>query len=193
MLGAAAIAEVDPDDSLPPTLIARWGEDLTKLFEEHSKPRWTWFEPVMAYDNARLSEALIRAGLATGREDFVRAGIRSLDWLMKQQLSEDGHFCAVGSDSFGRVYAQSLPFDQQPVDACDAAFCASGEKRWRRAAVNAYRWFLGKNVLGVEVGDAETGECYDGLIPTGINRNRGAESILAFHHATVTIQRHRGA
>jgi glycosyltransferase involved in cell wall biosynthesis len=203
MLGAAAIigsdiAGSDSDDSLPQQMIARLGDALNGLFGEYHKPGWDWFEPVLAYDNARLSEALIRGGLAIGRTDFVRRGIRSLDWLMKQQTNEDGHFRAIGSDSFGRIYAPPLPFDQQPieawaaVDACDAAFGASGEKRWQRAAVNAYRWFLGKNELGVAVGDAETGECYDGLIPTGVNRNRGAESILAFHHATITIQRHRG-
>ena len=65
--------------------------------------------------------------------------------------------------------------------------------RWQKSARNAYRWFLGKNELGMALGDIETGECFDGLIPTGVNRNRGAESILAFHLATVTIQRHQPA
>jgi hypothetical protein len=90
-----------------------------------------------------------------------------------------------------------LPFDQQPleawaaVDACDAAYAATGDIQWQSYARTAYRWFLGQNELGVSLGDSETGECYDGLIPTGVNRNRGAESILAFHLATVAIQRHR--
>ena len=47
--------------------------------------------------------------------------------------------------------------------------------------------------LGLALGDIETGECQDGLMPTGVNRNRGAESILAFHFATVAIQHHRGS
>jgi hypothetical protein len=103
----------------------------------------------------------------------------------------------VGSDSFGRLYAPPLPFDQQPleawaaIDACDAAYAATGDRQWQSYARTAYRWFLGQNELGIPLGDIKTGECYDGLIPTGINRNRGAESILAFHLATVTIQRHR--
>jgi hypothetical protein len=76
------------------------------------------------------------------------------------------------------------------VDACAAAYDLTGVSVWRQRAINAYRWFLGKNDLGEILGDVDTGECFDGLIPTGVNRNRGAESILAFHLATVTISRH---
>jgi glycosyltransferase involved in cell wall biosynthesis len=197
MLGTAAIAEADPADPRPPVLLARWGDALMGLWSEYRKPGWDWFEPVLGYDNARLPEALIRAGMAIGREDFVRRGVKSLSWLAQQQTSPDGHFRAVGSDSFGRLYAPPLPFDQQPleawaaIDACDAAYAATGDIQWQSYARTAYRWFLGQNELGMALGDIETGECYDGLIPTGVNRNRGAESILAFHLATVTIQRHR--
>jgi glycosyltransferase involved in cell wall biosynthesis len=197
MLGSAAIAEGDPSDTRAATLLSRWGDRLMGLWGEYRKPGWDWFEPVLAYDNARLPEALIRAGLTIGRKDFVRCGIKALSWLTRLQTSPDGHFRAVGSDSFGRLYAPPLPFDQQPVeawaaiDACDAAYAATGNSEWQSHARTAYRWFLGQNELGLALGDVETGECYDGLIPTGVNRNRGAESILAFHLATVTIQRHR--
>jgi glycosyltransferase involved in cell wall biosynthesis len=197
MLGTAAIAEADPTDPRPPSLLTRWGDALMKLWSAHRKPGWDWFEPVLGYDNARLPEALIRVGMAIGREDFVARGIKALSWLAQQQTSPDGHFRAVGSDSFGRVYAPPLPFDQQPleawaaIDACDAAYAATGDPQWQSYARTAYRWFHGQNELGVALGDIQTGECYDGLIPTGVNRNRGAESILAFHLATVTIQRHR--
>jgi glycosyltransferase involved in cell wall biosynthesis len=197
MLGTAAIAEANPADPRPPVLLARWGDALMELWSAYRKPDWDWFEPVLGYDNARLPEALIRAGMAIGREDFVKRGVKALSWLAEQQTSPDGHFRAVGSDSFGRLYAPPLPFDQQPleawaaIDACDAAYAATGDRQWQSYARTAYRWFVGQNELGIALGDIETGECYDGLVPTGVNRNRGAESILAFHLATVTIQRHR--
>jgi glycosyltransferase involved in cell wall biosynthesis len=198
MLGSAALAHADPTDTLLPTLLARWGDGLMALWHEYRKPGWDWFEPVLAYDNARIPEALIRAGTAIGREDFVRRGVKALNWLMAQQTSSAGSFRAVGSDSFARIYAPPLPFDQQPletwaaVDACDAAFDATGDTQWKRTARTAYLWFLGQNDCGVVVADPQTGECFDGLIPTGVNRNRGAESVLAFHHATATIQRQWG-
>ncbi len=196
MLGIAVLAEDDPADPLLSRLLARWGEGLLGLWNEYRRPGWDWFEPVLAYDNARLPEALIRAGLAIGREDFVERGLEGLTWLAGQQTTPEGYFRAVGSDSFGRLYAPPLPFDQQPVeawamvDACDAAFAASGDGQWEELARHAYLWFLGRNALGLALGDPDSGECYDGLIPTGINRNRGAESILAFHLATQAIQRH---
>jgi hypothetical protein len=194
MLGTATLAEADPGDQRSSALLARWGDALIGNRCEYRKPGWDWFEPVLAYDNARLPEALIRAGLAIGREDFIACGLETLEWLIAQQLSGDGHFRAIGSDSFGRLYSPPLPFDQQPleawatIDACIAAFDATGSAPWQAAARNAYLWFLGKNELGLALGDVDTGGCYDGLIPTGINRNRGAESILAFHLATQAIQ-----
>jgi glycosyltransferase involved in cell wall biosynthesis len=197
MLGTLAVAEANPTDPRPRILLARWGDALMTLWSAYRKPGWDWFEPVLGYDNARMPEALIRAGMVLGRDDFVRRGVKALSWLAAQQTSLDGHFRAVGSDSFGRLYAPPLPFDQQPleawaaIDACDAAYSATGDIQWQSYARTAYRWFLGQNELGMALGDIKTGECYDGLIPTGVNRNRGAESILAFHLATVTIQRHR--
>jgi glycosyltransferase involved in cell wall biosynthesis len=197
MLGTTAIAKADPADPRPPSLLARWGDALMGLWSEYRKPGWDWFEPVLGYDNPRLPEALIRAGMAIGRDDFVKRGVKALSWLAQQQTSPDGHFRAVGSDSFARLYAPPLPFDQQPIeawaaiDACDAAYAATGNMQWQSYARTAYRWFLGQNELGVALGDVATGECFDGLIPTGVNRNRGAESILAFHLATATIQHHR--
>lgn len=196
MLGTAALAEHDPADPLPARLLGRWGDGLLGLWNEYCRLGWDWFEPVLAYDNARLPEAMIRAGLAIGREDFVERGLACLDWLAGEQTSPEGHFRAIGTDSFGALYGPALPFDQQPVeawamvDACDAAFAATGDSKWSGQARNAYLWFLGKNELGKAVADPASGECFDGLIPTGINRNRGAESILAFHLATKSIQCH---
>ena len=198
MLGTAPFAEDNPADPQPPQLLARWGDSLMGHWSEYRRAGWDWFEPVLAYDNARLPEALIRAGLAIGREDFIQRGLKGLQWLVDLQTTADGHFRAVGSDSFGRIYAPPLPFDQQPleawatVDACIAAFDATGDAAWQAVARNAYLWFLGKNELGLALGDIDTGECHDGLMPTGVNRNCGAESIIAFHFATIAIQRHRG-
>jgi glycosyltransferase involved in cell wall biosynthesis len=198
MLGTTAIMRSRSADPQAAVLLARWGDALIGLQSEYSKAGWDWLEPVLGYDNARLCEALIRAGQAIDRDDFVQCGLKTLAWLSKQQTSMEGYFRAVGSDSFGRLYKPPLPFDQQPVeawamiDAADAAFVATGSPHWQQTARNAYRWFLGNNELGLALGDEATGECYDGLIPTGVNRNRGAESILSFHLATATIQRHRG-
>lgn len=196
MLGGIAIQSSLPDHPGLLSFVAEWGEVLIRLYRDTTRDSWQWFEPVLAYDNARLPEALIRASMLLRRDDFLRTGLESLIWLYEIQTSPAGHFSAIGSDSFNRSFADPLPHDQQPleaaamVDACDAAFVATGDPVWQERAVNAFRWFSGKNENGLAVGDVQTGGCYDALTPTGVNLNQGAESLLAFHLATIAIQRH---
>jgi hypothetical protein len=45
---------------------------------------------------------------------------------------------------------------------------------------SSYLWFLGENSLRVPLYDPETKGCADGLQPSGVNRNQGAESTLAY-------------
>ncbi len=196
MLGSIAVQSGLSDHFILRAFIAEWGELLLRHYGDARRDDWHWFEPVLAYDNARLSEALIRAGVLLRRDEFLRIGLESLAWLYAIQTSTTGHFSAIGSDSFNRPFAAPLPHDQQPVeaaamvDACDAAFTATNDPVWRERAINAYRWFLGKNDNGLAVGDVVTGGCFDALTPTGVNLNQGAESILAFHLATIAIQPH---
>jgi hypothetical protein len=193
MLGAAAMIEAHPGHSLARTILKRFGEELTALLDGARRPEWSWFEIVLAYDNARLPEALLRAGSALGRADFIATGLETLDWIVARQTSPEGRFRAVGSESFGRVYSDPLPFDQQPleaqatVDACAAAWTATHDRRWVDEALRAYRWYLGANDLDLPLATAQDGGCFDGLMPTGLNRNQGAESILALQLANCAI------
>ncbi|MBA16204.1 MAG: glycosyl transferase family 1 [Sphingomonas sp.] len=193
MLGATEMLTAHPGHSLSREMLTRFGEELISLLDKARRPEWSWFEIVLAYDNARLPEALLRAGKALERADFIATGIETLEWIRERQISPEGRFRAVGTESFGRAYAEPLPFDQQPleaqamVDACDAAFAATGDRRWVEEAMRAYRWYLGANDLEVPLVTAQDGGCFDGLMPTGLNRNQGAESILALQLASCTI------
>ncbi|QDZ06676.1 glycosyltransferase [Sphingomonas panacisoli] len=193
MLGAAAILGAHPGHQLAHNILERFSADLLALLEEARRPEWEWFEIVLAYDNARLPEALIRAGMALGRDDLLKAGLTTLDWIVDQQTSPEGRFRAVGTESFGRPYEAPLAFDQQPleaqatIDACAAAFKATGDNKWRDEAARAYRWYLGQNDLDLPLATAQDGGCFDGLMPHGLNRNQGAESILALQLASCAI------
>jgi glycosyltransferase involved in cell wall biosynthesis len=193
MLGAAAMLGAHPGHELARNILERFSNDLLALVEEARRPEWEWFEIVLAYDNARLPEALIRAGMMLGRDDLLKCGLSTLGWIVAQQTSPEGRFRAIGTESFGRVYEQPLPFDQQPleaqatIDACSAAFRATGDPRWIEEAQRAYRWYLGQNDLDLPLATAQDGGCFDGLMPTGLNRNQGAESILALQLASCAI------
>ncbi|HWU95562.1 MAG TPA: glycosyl transferase family 1, partial [Sphingomonas sp.] len=193
MLGAAAMLDAHPGHALSREILIRFGEELIELLDANRRPEWSWFEIVLAYDNARLPEALLRAGMALGRSAFTSVGLETLEWIVGQQTSPEGRFRAVGTESFGREYAAPLQFDQQPleaqatVEACVAAHEATGEGRWVEEAVRAYRWYLGANDLDLPLASAQDGGCFDGLMPHGLNRNQGAESILALQLANCAI------
>lgn len=199
ILGAAAMAEAHPGHPIALRILRDFGADLMALLDANVRPDWAWFEIVLAYDNCRLPEALLRAGRALADPQMVKRGIETMDWIVAQQTNAEGRFRAVGTESFGRELQPPLPFDQQPleawatVDACDAALDATGDARWRDVAMTAYRWFGGENDLGLPLGNPENGECFDGLMPGGVNYNQGAESVLAFHLATCGIRKLCGA
>jgi glycosyltransferase involved in cell wall biosynthesis len=193
-LAASAMLDAHPGDQGARDLLEDRGRCLAAGLATYATPDWTWFEQSLAYDNARLPEALLCAGRALDRKDWIEQGLAALAWLNGVQRSPSGHFRPVGTESFGVQQVTPSAFDQQPVDAwatidaCATAFRISGEETWRDAALCAWRWFEGDNDAGLPLANPVTGECYDGLGPYGPNRNRGAESVLAFQLANRTIR-----
>ena len=193
MLGAATMLEARPGHELSLAILRRFPDQHMAVLEETRRPEWQWFEIVLAYDNARLPQALIAAGRALARQDLIDCGLSTLDWIVAKQTSPEGRFRAVGTESFHRPYSEPLKFDQQPleaqatVEACVQAYRATGDRRWVAEAERAYGWFLGANDLDMPLASTEDGGCFDGLMPGGLNRNQGAESILALQLASCAI------
>jgi len=144
---------------------------------------WPWPEHRLAYDNARIPQALLVAGRVLGDDDLLDVGLALLDWLVAVETFE-GHFSF--TPSLGWSPGEPRPgFDQQPVeaaamaDACALAFAMTGDPRWKDAVAMAARWFLGDNDAGLPLYDPVTGGCGDGLGCDFTNLNQGAESTLA--------------
>jgi glycosyltransferase involved in cell wall biosynthesis len=168
---------------------------LMQMYESVRQPGWKWFEDVMAYDNARLSQSMLLVGSAYSDERMVSVGLESLDWLLEMQRCEaTGHFVPIGSQGFYRQGGEKARFDQQPleaasaVSACLQAYRVTGDIRWRSEAWSAFNWFLGDNDLQLPLYDSATGGCRDGLHPDRANENQGAESTLSFLMALVEMQ-----
>jgi hypothetical protein len=147
---------------------------------------WVWFEDGLAYDNARLSQALIVTGISTGAAAYVDAGLKTLHWLVTLQTTPEGLFRPIGTDSFGDKRTPPRTFDQQPLEAaatisaCLSAWRVDGDVVWRDNAARAFAWFLGENDLSLPLVDLETGSCRDGLHPDRANENRGGESVVSY-------------
>lgn len=186
LLGLDAYCAAVEGDATAAGIRALLAERLMAILAHVETPEWQWFEESLSYDNARMSQALIVTGLATGALDQMEAGLRTLRWLMAMQTAPDGHFRPIGSNGFAEGGKSPHMFDQQPLEAtatisaCLAAWRADRDGRWHADAERAFSWFLGRNDLSVPLADVETGSCRDGLHPDRANENRGAESVLAW-------------
>ncbi|MGY2903360.1 glycosyltransferase family 4 protein [Bradyrhizobium sp. URHC0002] len=186
LLGLGAYCAVAPDDLHAQEIRHSLADRLMSCLASVETPDWVWFEEGLAYDNARLPQALMMTGAATQTPEYVQAGLRSLRWLMTRQTTPAGHFRPVGTAGFGELRQLPRAFDQQPVEAtatiaaCLTAWRADGDAEWKALATRAFTWFLGSNDLSVALVDPHTGSCRDGLHPDRANENRGGESVVCY-------------
>ena len=186
LLGLDAYCAAIPNDPRARDARPVFADRLMTILASVETPDWAWFEAGLAYDNARLPQALMLTGLATHTSAYVDAGLRSLHWLMTQQTTSAGLFRPVGTAGFGEQRQRPRAFDQQPVEAaatiaaCLTAWRAHGEAEWKATARQVFAWFFGSNDLSVALVDPETGSCRDGLHPDRANENCGGESVLSY-------------
>ncbi len=167
---------------------------LINLYQQASLPDWPWFERSLTYSNAKLPHALLVAGQILGRKEATDIALKSLDWLIKIQVSPEGHFMPIGTNGFYSYGGPRARFDQQPIEvyttlsACLEAYRFTRDKKWLYEAQRAFEWFLGKNDLRLPLYDPTSGGCCDGLHSDRVNLNQGAESTLAFLLSLVEIK-----
>ncbi|MDR7440206.1 MAG: glycosyl transferase [Armatimonadota bacterium] len=165
------------------------GQALCRQLREAPED-WPWPEPVLTYELGRVPMALLRA--AHLRTAWADAALRTLDFLLEVMI-EEGVVVPVGNRGWYPRGGRKARWDQQPVDpgalveACMEAWRWTGDLRYREAALRAWEWFLGANLLGVPLVDGD-GACRDGLGPDGPNENCGAEACLAYLLAAVSLQ-----
>ncbi len=196
LLGLDAYCILEPGDLFAKATRKLLADRLMALFLVSQRKDWLWFEDVLAYDNARLSQALIQTGMATHTPAYLEVGLRSLHWLMSLQTAPSGCFRPVGTKSFGKIRSRPEAYDQQPVEAaaavsaCLAAWRANDDEEWSLGAMRAFNWFLGENDLQTALIDPNTGSCSDGLHPDRPNENKGAESVLSYLLGLVEIRQY---
>jgi glycosyltransferase involved in cell wall biosynthesis len=186
LLGAEAACALTGPGDLTSRMCHELAMRLALLLETAQRADWVWFEDGLAYDNARLCQALLASGRITGATAHIGAGLRSLRWLMGVQTGPLGVFRPVGTMNFGHRHRAADGFDQQPVEAaatisaCLAAWRATDDGFWLDEAGRAMAWFFGANDLGIALVDPLTGGCRDGLHPDRANANMGGESAVSY-------------
>lgn len=198
LLGLDHYCAAHPEDSEAARIRNTLARRLEIRLLTAEEPGRIWFEDRLTYDNARLCEALIRTGRASGEAHLTDAGLRSLRWLVAVQTAPAGHFRPVGSEGFLLSRQAPHAFDQQPLEAaatiaaCAAAHSIQPGADWQAEAGRAFAWFLGDNDLAIPLVDIASGSCRDGLHPDRANENRGAESVLSYLLGLAQMQEFEG-
>lgn len=159
---------------------------LYDLYRRNAHGDWPWIEDIVSYGNGKIPQALIVSGYDMNDGELIQAGLHSLEWLIKIQTDPKGHFVPIGNNGWFTRSGFRARFDQQPIEAQEMiealkdAYLVTADEIWIDHAQMCLEWFLGRNDLSVPLYDYRTGGCFDGLTPTGPNRNQGAESTLAW-------------
>jgi hypothetical protein len=174
-------------EGLEPLETVAWSaaRRLAECYERALRPDWQWFESRMTYANAVLPHALFIAAKRWPKEDFLDIAQASFAFLDHQTTAE-GVFCPVGNEGWYPRGEEKASYDQQPVEAATMAETAQaawellGAEEYLATFRRAHGWFHGRNSLKQPLADVRSGACYDGLQASGVNRNQGAESTLAY-------------
>lgn len=166
--------------------LADMAAKLNKAFADHETEEWPWCDKTVTYDNARMPQSLIVAGINLERDDMIERGVRALKWLVNLQTTPEGTLSLVGNHGWYPRRGERARFDQQPLEpaaligACKAAYRATSDAKWLGVMRRCFEWYLGRNDLEVSMIDFKTRGCFDGLTPDGVNQNQGAESLVSW-------------
>ncbi len=153
---------------------------------------WHWFENHLTYDNAILPLALFHSAEITRNEDVKRVAFEALIFIEKLTVSND-YLNPIGNNGWYLRDGKMPLHDQQAIEIMAMvlmyfqAYRVTGETKYLKKVFSSYLWFLGENSLRVPLYDTEIKGCCDGLQESGINRNQGAESTLAYLISHLTV------
>jgi len=156
---------------------------------------WVWFEDYLTYSNSKLPEAFFYAYLATDEKAYLDVAEKSLGFLVDITFDKE-YFSPIGQNKWYFRKEKRAYFDQQPEDASSMvqtlliAYQVTKNIEYKKRALQAFLWFLGKNHLNQMVYDELTGGCCDGLGEHSLNVNQGAESTISYLMARLSIEGH---
>jgi hypothetical protein len=165
---------------------------LKESFNNHARENWSWFEETMTYDNGILPLALLHSYSIMEDEEVLHMAEEIIGFLTKLTLHEN-HYSPVGNRRWLTPDNEPSLYNQQATEAMamillyHQAFRVFKDSSYLKKLFSCYLWYLGENRLNIPLYDHESGGCYQGLTYTGVNKNEGAESTLAYLIAHLTV------
>jgi glycosyltransferase involved in cell wall biosynthesis len=192
IIGLSLYLKVFPSDQRLLDQLQELTNPLIEAYNRHNTDDWHWFEEKMTYDNAILPLALMHSCEITGDKEVQAIAIASMEFLDNATLS-NGYLIPVGNDGWYHQGGPMPMYDQQAIETMAMvlmnyqAYRVLNNPKYIEKMFICFTWFLGENSLRIPLYDHETKGCCDGLLPTGVNRNQGAESTLAYLISHLTV------
>jgi hypothetical protein len=167
-------------------------DSMVREFKLYSYDGWDWFGDILTYGNAVLPWSLFRAYKILRNPDYLKIALDSLDFLRGITLHV-GYYKAIGSNGWISRGQQPAAFDEKPVDVAKTAlayleaFYLFKEIKYLETAKLCLSWFDGHNSKKLIMVDQETGACYDAITAEGINQDQGAEGLLSYCMAFLSL------
>ncbi len=192
IIGIAYYLKDAQEDESQLQLLLNLTSKLVKAYQANKDENWHWFENTISYDNGILPLAMYHAAEITNDDELLNIANESLTFLEKV-TSSHGYFTPVGNQGWYQKGGDLPEYDQQSIDVMamvllyHQAYQVTKKKEFIEKLFSSYMWFLGENSLRLPLYDHETCGCCDGLESTGVNRNQGAESTLAYWISHLTV------
>jgi len=192
MIGISYYLKNNPSDDSMAERLRNLAQKLVNHYDENKTSDWKWFESLLAYDNGILPLALLRSSEILNDDKITKTAFESMDFLTKHTL-KDNYLSIIGNEKWFKKDDERSVFAQQPIDAMamvlmyHQAFHITKDKDYLNKLYSSFLWFLGENDLRMSLYDFETQGCCDGFERSGVNRNQGAESTLAYLISHLTV------
>ncbi len=185
LIGMSHYLKIIPHDVEILELLKSLSRKIEKAFTQNWDEDWVWFEDTLSYDNAVIPLALLSASEFDEQQKYFDIATKSMAFLERITL-KDSRFSLVGNQHWVKRGERKADFSQQPLDALmlvlyyAKAYELTKDENAKKKQQIAFSWFLGNNDVFIPLYDDQTKACADGLFEKGVNRNQGAESLLAW-------------
>jgi len=192
IFGISEFLKKFPNDSQSIKLLNTAADILAKNYNECSSAKWDWFEELLSYANTIMPAAMYAAAKILNNPKYLNIAEKTCSFLLENTYN-GRHFSFIGSNGWHPKGKKRAQFDQQPIEAADTvimlanAYRATKNKKYLLLQKKAFGWFFGENDINMPLYDPETKGCCDGLGADGVNINQGAESIVSFLLARLSL------
>lgn len=165
-----------------------WAEELAEKIVgrcQNLMDSWYWPEATATYANGIIPYSLLRYGLQTGSEAYTEVATKLLTFI-DGLCRNNRHLGPIGNDGWAKQNKPVPNFSQQPIDAAYMYWAwtafgqLTGDAGAKQKANAWYEWFNGSNTLNSPMYDPADNKCFDGIDPSGINHDSGAESNICW-------------